>query len=313
MADGLAGSMTDRGPPWSVWLIAGAILAAVAAGAAASLDHADRLFVRFNRERVEAVAARAAQTPDIPVVVALGASRLRHATHDEAEMAGLAAARGQPGLHFLRIVHNSGAFADFEPLLDDLLALRPALVLLEIDLLFKERRTLPFLHIHLRDLMDVALRGHPLRGERDEWDQQYGKPCDRRDEAGWDHDPGRLDRFERNVGREMRFDAGLPAYDRVRRFVERARAAGTRVVILHLRSRPVWEARLHGPGHDYRPDALARVAQDPAMVLWRYPAALQEAGRYCDYVHLTPEGRDAYSAWLADRIAAFPPLPRGGV
>lgn len=296
--------MTDRGPPWTVWLVAGAILAVLAAGTAISLHHSDRLFVRYNRERVEAVAAKAAEAPGVPVVVALGASRLRHATHDEAAMAGLAASRGLPGLHFLRIVHNSGEFADFEPLLEEVLALRPALVLLEIDLLFKERRALPFHHIHLRDLMDVAMRGRSLPGEGEQREQQYGKPCDRRDEAGWDHDPGRLDRFARNVGREMRFDADLPAYGRVRRFVERAAAAGVRVAILHLRSRPVWEARLHGPGHDYRPDALARVAQDPAMALWRYPAALQDGARYCDYVHLTAEGRDAYSAWLAERMAA---------
>jgi len=295
------------GPPLTVWMVAGAILAALAAASVAGFHLSEQSFVRYNRDRIAAVAEQVAKNPDAMVVVALGASRLRHAILDEAEMAALGAQRGIPALHTLRIVHNSGQFADFDPFLDDLLALRPKLVLLEIDLLFKERRSLPFFHYYLRDTLDVVARGWPY--QRDEAEHQYGKPCSRRFEAGWDHDPARLDRFEANVTREMLFQADSPAYDHVRRFIERAEAQGTRVATIHLRSRPIWEARLHGPGHDYRPDALARVERDPAMALWRFPAFLQTEAHYCDYVHLTEEGREAYSAWLLDRIAeALHPL-----
>lgn len=288
--------MTQRnGPPLTVWMVAGAILAVLAAASVVGFHLSERSFVQFNRARI------AATDRNATIVVALGASRLRHATLDEAEMAALGAERGIPALHLLRIVHNSGQFADFEPFLDDLLALRPTLVLLEIDLLFKERRTLPFYHYYLRDTLDVVARGRPY--DRDEADHQYGKPCSRRHEPGWDHDPARLDRFEANVTREMLFAADSPAYGRARRFIERAKAQGTRVAIIQLRSRSNWEARLYGPGHDYRPDALARVERDPAMTLWRFPSSLQSDARYCDYVHLTEEGRDAYSAWLLDRIA----------
>ncbi len=296
---GPAGSGGD-GPPPAVWIIAGAVLAVLAAAGALSFHYAERPFVRYNLERLAALAAD--RPPEAAVVVALGASRLRHATLDEAAMAEEGARRGMPDLRFLRIVHNSGQFADFEPFLDAVLGLRPRLVLLELDLLFKERRTLPFYHHHLRALIDAALRGRPLRADPAE--EQFAKPCARAGEPEWDGDAGRLDRFEQNVGREMRFSADSPGYDRVRRFVLRAGAQGTRVAVLQLRSRPVWEARAYGPGNAYRPDALERVARDPAVTLWRYPDALQRATLYCDYVHLTGEGRVAYSAWLLDRIAA---------
>ncbi len=290
-----------RGPPLTVWMLAVAILALLIAASVIGFHLSERPFIHYNRARIAAVAEQAARDPNATIVVALGASRLRHATLDEADMAALGAERGIPNLRLLRIVHNSGQFGDFAPFLDDLLALRPRLVLLEIDLLFKERRTLPFYHYYLRDTLDVVARGRPYH--RDEGEHQFGKPCVRRDEPAWDQDRARLDRFAANVTREMRFAADSPAYDRARRFIERAKAQGTQVAVIQLRSRSNWETRQHGPGRDYRPDALARVEQDPAMALWRFPASLQSDARYCDYVHLTEEGRDAYSAWLIDRIA----------
>ncbi|WP_042699755.1 hypothetical protein, partial [Azospirillum sp. B506] len=99
----------------------------------------DQPFAWYNLNRIDAVANRAARTPGSVMVVALGDTALRDATLDERGMAKIAAERGVPNLEFLRIVHRQAQFADFEPLLDRLIAVKPTLILIDRNLLTASR------------------------------------------------------------------------------------------------------------------------------------------------------------------------------
>lgn len=283
----------DDAPSPAVWaLTALAAVALVTASVLAYRMH-ELSFRWFNQNRIQAVAEKAQRSPGSVTVVALGPSRLRMATLDEREMADLGAGTGLDRLHFLRIVRDSAEFADFEPMLDEIVALRPAMLLLDIDLLFKQRRALVSYHGYLLRLVGTVTRGTPY--EVDQVNLQYGRSC---------LDAADDERRAAEEARHIDFRADSPAYARVRAFAERARAAGIRVALVHLRGAAAAEERAFGVGNDYKPDALARLEADRGVDVWRFPDRLHRADSYCDSASLAPAARAAASAWLVGRVAA---------
>ncbi|KAA0680423.1 hypothetical protein [Roseomonas genomospecies 6] len=267
----------------------------------------DRPFAWYNSNRIAATAERAARDLSPPiVVVALGGSALRHATLDEQGMATLAAKHGVDGLHFLRIVQDHAQVGDFEPLLGDVLKLKPALVLLDVDLLFTERNGFAGLRRYGSHLTEVAVLGRPYLP--DQIALQYAKPCRPTGPEGWT--ASAADRWVEKRKAAVRLDAASPAFDRVRRFADQARAAGTEVALL-LPPRPAAvEERLYGAGNGYLPAGLDRLGGQADLPLWRYPDSARKAASFCRNGMLGPEGRDAYSAWLAGGIAERVAQPR---
>jgi hypothetical protein len=256
----------------------------------------DEPFVRFNMNRVGAVADRLWRTPEAVAVVALGSSPLRHATLDEAAMGALASRHGIPALKFLRIVNETAQFADFEPLLARIVKLRPALVLLDVELLFAERKDSHFFPAYLGRLADVVQRDQPYL--RDQVALQYDKPCARRESTDWEAtaDVGAyVDQLRDMV--DLRADS--PAFARVRAFAVAAQAAGIRVALLALPKPVAVEERLNAA----LPAPLEDMAELPRVPVWHYPRDLDDRRDFCDFAHVTPESRDAYSAWLAGQIA----------
>lgn len=268
----------------------------------------DQPFVWYNMNRIAATADRAARSvgagPKSSVVVALGGPILRHATLDEEAMAGLVARSGIEHAQFLRIVHEHAQFADFEPMLGAILKIKPDLVLLDLDLLFAERRPLADLRAYGLVLSGVALEGRPYLA--DQTAIQYDKPCRAPDRNG----PEEAERRVEAARSVVALDAGSPAFDAVRRFAEQARAAGTRVALLHLRRPAAFEERLYGPGNSYLPAALARLNGQPGLPVWRFPDSLHKAANYCRSGALGPDGRRAYSQWLSAGIAQVLSQPR---
>ena len=256
----------------------------------------DETFVRYNMNRVGAVADRLWRNPKAVAVVALGSSPLRHATLDETAMGRLAARHGIPALHFLRIVNEPAQFADFEPLLERIVKLRPALVLLDLDLLFAERRDTYFYPAYLGQLGAMVEQGRPY--VRDQIALQYERPCARRESPEWEAaaDPGRY--VEELLGMLDR-RADSPAYPRVRDFAVAAQAAGIRVALLALPRPEAVEDHLNAA----LPAPLEDLAELPRVPVWHYPRALDDRRDYCDFAHVTPEVREAYSTWLAGQIA----------
>ena len=266
----------------------------------------DEPFVWYNLNRVAATADRAARELNAVTVVALGDTALRHATLDEEAMARLAEKHGVKGLQFLRIVHDHAQFADFEPMLDAILDLKPEIVLIDLDLLFAERRPFVDLRHYGTTLTGVAMDGKPYL--RDQIAIQYGKSCKPVGREGMT-----AEEIDRRIGAwhevvDVRPDS--PMFERVRRFADQARVAGARVALLHLRRPPALEERLYGPGNSHVPAVLARLNDQPGLPLWRFPDTAHKAELYCRSGAVGPEGRKLYSAWLAGSIAQALSEPR---
>ncbi|MCW2237796.1 hypothetical protein [Azospirillum canadense] len=266
----------------------------------------DRPFVWYNMNRIAATADRAGHGMGAPVVVALGGPTLRHATLDEDGMAKLAARDGVEHFQFLRIVHEHAQFADFEPMLGAILKIKPDLVLLDLDLLFAGRHPLADLRSYGSVVTGMALEGKPYLA--DQIAIQYDKPCRAPDPNG--RTGADVERRVEEARSVVALDPEAPAFEAVRRFADQARAAGTRVALLHLRRPTAFEERMYGPGNSYLPAALARLSGQPGLPVWRFPDSLHKSANYCRSGALGPDGRKAYSQWLSAGIAQVLSQPR---
>lgn len=266
----------------------------------------DQPFVWYNTNRIAATADRAGHGMGAPIVVALGGPTLRHATLDEDGMGKSAARAGIERLQFLRIVHEHAQFADFEPMLGAILKIKPDLVLLDLDLLFAERHTLADLRSYGSVVTGMALAGKPYLA--DQIAIQYDKPCRAPDPNG--RTAADVDRRVAEARSIVALDPDSPAFEAVRRFADQARAAGTRVALLHLRRPSSFEERMYGPGNSYLPAALARVNAQAGLPVWRFPDSLHKSANYCRSGALGPDGRKAYSQWLSAGIAQVLSQPR---
>lgn len=247
----------------------------------------DQPFAWYNLNRINAVAERAARTPGSVLVVALGDTVLRDATLDERGMAKIAAERGVPNLEFLRIVHRQAQFADFEPLLDRLIAVKPTLILIDRNLLTASRNPVDELQRYGNGLMRL------YRGQTYVQDQvalQYRRGCGPTPSA-WltGGSPGAV--------------AGSTATERqVRAFIDRAWAAGIRVALIEVHSRPARQVP------SLISTASAAEPASSALPLWNYGGAAAAAdddedaapAAACDQA--STNGRNAFSVWLTGGI-----------
>ncbi|MFQ5784355.1 MAG: hypothetical protein ACE5H8_05970 [Alphaproteobacteria bacterium] len=252
-------------------------------------------FDDFNRARIAAFA----RTPRDGVlrVVALGNSRLKHATLDDGDLARLADEVGAGRMAFLRLVNNWAVFEDFEPFADDLLALKPDVIVLQLELLGAEHGRVGR-QVFLVDYLFWRLLGFGPWNPRqvDQRDLQFAKPC------ADDRDALRLRGRVRMTEAWIVDDGAGTSTKLARAFVARARAAGIRVVLLAVPKTERMEA--------VRPsarDGLVAAANnleraDDGLRLLRYPGAFAD-DRYCDFLHMNDRGRAEYSAWLVRELA----------
>jgi len=260
------------------WLLIGMIPALVAGCLLAALWTGARLheepFVWYNLNRIDAVANRTARALDSVTVVALGDTALRDATLDERDMAALAAKRGVANLHFLRIVHQRAQFADFEPLLDRVLSIKPALVLIDRDLLTAERGVAEDLIRYARVLAALPEGRAYLQ---DQAALQYRRTCGTLMEAGQDM-----------TGREA-MGQSSDAAERVRAFMARAWAAGIQVALVQVRA----------PS-----DASVIPASARDLPLWHDARLTGGSQPPCAAGSPATEERTAFSHWLTGGIAS---------
>lgn len=245
----------------------------------------DQPFAWYNLNRINALADRAARSPDSVSVVALGDTALRDATLDERGMAELAAKRGVPNLEFLRIVHRQAQFADFEPLLDRLIAVKPTLILIDRSLLTASRGPMDELERYGHGLMRL------YRGQTHVQDQvalQYRRGCGPTPSA-W-----------LTGGTPDAVVGSSATAQQMRAFIDRAWAAGIRVALIEVHSRPA--PRSAGL------IATASAAEPAATLpLWNYAAGQDDDGMdaapACAGREAGADGRNAFSAWLTGGIA----------
>lgn len=245
----------------------------------------DQPFAWYNLNRIDAMADRVARNPDSVMVVALGDTALRDATLDEGGMTRIAAERGVPNLEFLRIVHRQAEFADFEPLLDRLIAVKPTLILLDRNLLTASRSPFDELERYGHGLMRL------YRGQAYVQDQvalQYRRGCGPTPSA-WltGGSPGAV-------------DGSTATARQVRAFIDRAWAAGIRVALIEVHSRPAdpRSTGLIATASAAEPSAAPSAINLP---LWNYDDEDAIPATACGQA--SADGRSAFSAWLTGGIA----------
>lgn len=245
----------------------------------------DQPFAWYNLNRIDAMADRVARNPDSVMVVALGDTALRDATLDEGGMTRIAAERGVPNLEFLRIVHRQAQFADFEPLLDRLIAVKPTLILLDRNLLTASRSPFDELERYGHGLMRL------YRGQAYVQDQvalQYRRGCGPTPSA-W-----------LTGGAPGAVDGSTATARQVRAFIDRAWAAGIRVALIEVHSRPAAprSTGLIATASAAEPSAAPSAINLP---LWNYDDEDAIPATACGQA--STDGRSAFSAWLTGGIA----------
>ena len=244
----------------------------------------DQPFAWYNLNRIDAMADRVARNPDSVMVVALGDTALRDATLDEGGMTRIAAERGVPNLEFLRIVHRQAQFADFEPLLDRLIAVKPTLILLDRNLLTASRSPFDELERYGHGLMRL------YRGQAYVQDQvalQYRRGCGPTPSA-W-----------LTGGAPGAVDGSTAAARQVRAFIDRAWAAGIRVALIEVHSRPAPRSTgLIATASAAEPSSAPSAVNLP---LWNYDDEDAIPATACGQA--STDGRSAFSAWLTGGIA----------
>ena len=267
-------------------------------------------FQEFNDPRLDAFGSgpltQVAGGPEPLRVVALGNSRLKHATFDDHRFGDFAAMLGEEQVEYLRIVNNWAVFKDFELITEQILALEPDVVVLQLELLGLERGTLGRT-ILTREYIIWRLAGYgpwnPRNADQDEL--QFHKPC-----TNIQTEEALSRRLERTY-EWLREDTAAESARLAREFIAKASSLGIRVVLLGI---PMTERmEQERPSNPQRLLEIARELEAKAngVIYLNYPEVLPD-DRYCDFVHMNEPGREEFSAWLVRELVglARPGLPQ---
>lgn len=288
------------------------IVAAIAAGALIGGFHyyaavfevpPSAAFLVHNQNRIDRFAQMATEFPHKPRVVMLGNSTLKYATRTNEDTFELA---GCKEVLVLRIVNNWARFIDFEPLSDAILSSEPDLIVVQPEILFRSRvreiRPRPDI---LRDY--VYWRAFGLG----EWDP-HGFDQHDLQTAQPDFDDQSDERFANRYQRLnewQRMDLTGASARASRRFLQRARQQGIRVVMLY----PPMTSRgrtLIDPIRDELKPVLTDYLKDPAVELLECPYDTAD-DEFSDFVHMNDRGRDRFMAWFVPNLRNKLGLPDG--
>lgn len=218
-------------------------------------------------------------------VVLLGDSRLRYATPQDESISALLSESLGRAVSAVRIAHDWAVYDDFAGLAPLILEARPALVVLQEELFAKERETPGRLLLGREYLLwRITGRGPWNPGGKDQELYQREQRC----EVLADVD---AEVRKEKVFLWVRFDPSGANAEAIAAFQRQAEAQGTAIAVLTI---PVTaDARAVIPGYDHPDDArtLAMKGGVPDQ-------------DFCDPVHMDPEGRAAFTAWLIPNLAA---------
>lgn len=315
-----ADSRNDSGSPLLPWGLAGAILVALAAAVCAVVlwgnVAAPQEFVAFNARRAQDFADSLDGTGGF-VVVILGDSRIKYATADGKDLESRLAARlGQP-VRVFRVVNNLAVFEDFLPLVESIDRMRPALVIVQDDLLQTGRPLRMSAELLRLNVLGRFLPGLPPLADDDQQTVQFEFPCWDRPKPPTAGGRGAEESHNRagvvTLAMEKRLEAAR-GWVRVRpesasaaaarRFVLEQVARGARVAVLTVPATPEYEAFVRKSDGELR----SRPVTAPAGA-YRWAPPPQSRNMYCDLTHFTPTGSQHFIDWLVDRIAEMPEGP----
>jgi len=277
--------------PWvfaGLWVLVGALLGIVILTSATDEPLRDAR-QEHDRVLIEEFQRKEASTK----VVIIGNSKMRYATYEEGLLEKSAHKLGLD-IAFLRLLSNNAVFSHFDHALDDVLAQRPDIVVVQAPLLIQEPTVggsgFRFFQQYVRwrlfggtiDGVDPLRIQHELICPRDVSDRNLAE---------------RRERIERR----RVYDAAGANAQVATAFINNARAQGIQVVAVTVPVVGELESYLEsrGDGAKIREQALPL-----AQSSWTFSQALPN-DLFCDPIHMAPEGREIYSAWLIERVAEW--------
>ena len=294
----LGGSAQDQAPPLLAWLWAVAFAALAVTAFFYAAVHVEipqsQAYLEFNHRRVSAF-AEPHDTEEMRVVM-LGNSRFKYGTLNEEQLADLADDSGYGRMRFLRLVNNWAVFDDFTSLGDTVLAARPHVVVIQLELLAQERAQ-GARALLLREYAQWQMfgRGPWNPGGVDQAELQYGTPCADGQSAET------LEERKRRVRRWLRFQPEGPSARLTREFIARAAAQGTAVVVLTIPRTSTMEGAMQSTSDEMLAAARRLISRHPEINLLEPGGPSDQL--YCDLVHMAEPARRAFSAWLVGAIS----------
>jgi hypothetical protein len=294
-----------RSPPLWCLPAAVAIAAAITLPFIISfLGHEDRLAElrhAFQGERVRAFAA--GRAADDIVVVGIGTSLLKYAIEDGERFTATAAAAGVAQARYLRLTTPGAVMPIPEQLQDELLRLRPdVLVVHDHALFYSKERSLDDIEAegvreYVRSWWRTTRRW--LRGKAPEpiTAARLAAHEDRFDCDLPTHDEATIEQFRRK--RAGRHQPGPSAS--LLRTIERCRSLGTRVVIVPMPVDPRWQ-RVYADHADEIARRSQELVERGLFELHVCPLAFT-TDDYIDLRHMKPPARQRFTAWLMGSIS----------
>lgn len=242
------------------------------------------------REYDLAVLQKLRESPAAVKVVLMGNSMLRYATLPDARLGELAANRGLNAA-FARLLSNNALFNQFDYAFDELLDLRPDLIVVQAPVLIQEPANSTERLEFFRQYIRWRLIGGTLQGE-DPHEVQHELVCHRDVSSQMHH------RYRDRIEQRRKYAADGTNARAAAAFIERAGAVGIPVIAVTVPATERLTAYFESNGDAgmIRAHALPRAADS-----WIFVGAVSD-DLFCDPMHLAPEGRRMYSAWLLDRL-----------
>lgn len=305
-------SGAPEAPPLAVWaLVAAALAVLLIAPLPAYFDSRaayEQALTDLNRARVDRFFTAREAAPARPLVAAVGTSLLFRASFQDSDMESLSAHPGEPAFRFLRIAAARAQFHQYRNAVEALIARRPDLLLLQIDLCYMDNLPQAYPKFLAGQcaafwsrLISVVTR-HPSRrpmftGNRVK--DIFGEPQRNGFRA---NRPEAVNEYrltlERHAANIRTNQAEFSA------LLEHAAANGVKVAVLVIPRAPVSEQLKTG---------IFRAAEDALLREFknRYGAAVISCplqfgqDEYFDFGHLNDAGRARFAPWLAASIMAM--------
>jgi hypothetical protein len=285
-------------PSLALWCRTAAVVGTVIFGLIAAVAVVDapasQAFVEFNHQRIrEFRNQHDPKRPHTLRVVMLGNSRLKNATIDT-EPPALNAIGPQPQrIESFRLVANWAVFRNFEPLLEEIRALRADVYVIQMDLLVEEMAP-AFQHQLTFRYLRWLTAGRGTWTWYEPTTEQLNLVCTNESEPEM-----RVARAETKL--IVNPSAASPRM--ARDFIAAVTAAGARVLLVSIPKSEPFEKVIPSVSSTMITTARQIANSAPGVTIATYPNSLP-IDHFCDVTHLNREGAAAYSRWLFDRLSS---------
>ena len=284
-------------PPVAVWLIVAALSAALFLSSLPAFNRyrvAERTLYDASVLRLASFGKRESGLRQSLRVIAIGSSVMGKAVFMDNDMEALAFRHGLEGFEFMRLTRPAGSVKDFMPLLDDLFAAAPDIILLEASSVFHDihRVRNAFARKYAEFLKGMLMKS--LKAGR----FTLPEPEEAHTEEAFER-PLLGNRAPSLASLIIHWKERSPiGISELAPFFSEAGKRGIRVVLVGIPRHPEFEKHIGPPGPEER-ELRERLEEDYGVESIEFPSRTGAAS-YSDFVHLNGEGRLEFSLWLIE-------------